>query len=602
MSARKANAVSRNRVIVVFMVLTMSLTGIAGRLVYVQALAADRFQDLAAEQRERRVALPAQRGSIYDRDGSELALSRDMKTLYANPRLITDPKAAASSLAQVVGADPAELESRLSEDRGFVYIARKVDDPVAEQALALGIPGVATVDESKRFYPSGRLASHVIGFVGMDNKGLGALEQRYDGILRGSPGELFMERDPSGRPIPAGKSFVRQPTAGDDLVLTLDREIQFIAESALESAIQKWSAKGGTIIVLRPGTGEILALANSPTFDPNEVGLSEPEQRKNRALVDVYEPGSANKVITAAAALESGVIAPDDVLTVPDNLRVSNKVFHDAHPHPTLKLTFAEVIEQSSNIGTIKVALDLGRDRLHEYLSRFGYGRPTGLDFPGESGGILPKPEDWWNTSMGTIPIGQGVAVTAMQIMNVYGTVANGGVAVQPRLLAATIDSNGRRQKSPAAATRRVIKDETAEQLTRILVRVTEGTHGTGKAAAVPGYQVAGKTGTAQKPRTDGIAGYSGYIGSFIGFAPAGAPQLVVGVILDEPSPIWGGVTAGPAFKEVMQFSLRHLGIGPGPVLPLEGTPLPTPGRSGDAAKAAPDPDAGPPIPEGTAD
>jgi len=602
MSAKKAKAVSRSRVLVVLVVLTMSLTGIAGRLVYVQALAADRFQDLAAEQRERRIVLAAQRGSIYDRDGSELALSRDMKTLYANPRLITDPKAAAESLAAVVGVDRAELESRLSEDRGFVYVARKVDEEIAEQAIALGIPGVAAVNESKRFYPAGQLAAHVIGFVGMDNNGLGALEERYDGLLRGASGELFMERDPAGRPIPAGKSFVRQPTAGDDLVLTLDREIQFIAESVLESAVQKWSAKGGTIIVMKPGTGEILALANSPTFDPNEVGLSSPDQRKNRALVDVFEPGSANKVITAAAALESGVVSPDDVLTVPDNLRVSNKVFRDAHPHPTLKLSFAEVIEQSSNIGTIKVALDVGKERLHEYLSRFGYGRPTGLDFPGESGGILPDTANWWNTSMGTIPIGQGVAVTGMQIMNVYGTVANDGIAVQPRLLAATIDSNGQKRKSPPAATRRVIKSETAEQLTSILVRVTEGKHGTGKAAAIPGYQVAGKTGTAQKPRTDGQAGYAGYIGSFIGFAPAGDPQLVVGVILDEPSPIWGGVTAGPAFKEVMQFSLRHLGIGPGPVLPLEGTPLPTPDRSGDVAKAAPDPAAGPPVPDGTAD
>lgn len=584
-----------------FTALCVGLIGVAARVVYIQTFQSNRFQSLAAVQRERRIVLPPQRGSIFDTDGSELAMSRDMKTVYANPRLVTDEKAAAAAIAPILGADPVAIEKKLSEDRGFIYLARKLDPAVAEQVLALKIPGVASVNESKRFYPSGQLAAHVIGFVGLDNSGLGGLEDRYDALLRGSPGELFMERDPSGRPIPAGKSFVRPPTSGDDLVLTIDREIQFMAESVLASSVQKWAAKGGTVIVMSPKTGAILAIANYPTFDPNRFNESQPEQRKNRALVDVYEPGSANKVITAAAALETGAIKPTDRIQVPDSLRVSNKVFHDAHPHPTLNLSFAEVIEQSSNIGTIKVALGMGRERMHEYLAKFGYGRPTGLDFPGESGGILPKPENWWNTSMGTIPIGQGVAVTALQIMSVYGTVANDGISVQPRLLSATIDSAGKRQPSPPAATRRVINSETAKQLTEILVRVTEGTHGTGKAAAIPGYQVAGKTGTAQKPRTDGQPGYAGYIGSFIGFAPAGDPALVVGVILDEPSPIWGGVTAGPAFKDIMQFSLRHLGIGPGPVLPLEGTPLPAPVRSGDA-RVAPDPSRGLPVTDGTAD
>ncbi|MGH2687705.1 MAG: peptidoglycan D,D-transpeptidase FtsI family protein, partial [Actinomycetota bacterium] len=304
-------------------------------------------------------------------------------------------------------------------------------------------------------------------------------------------------------------------------------------------------------------------------------------------------------VVTAAAALEQGVVSATDVLEVPDNLKVGPKVFHDAHPHKTLKLTFADVIEQSSNVGTIKVALHLGRERLHSYLQKFGYGRPSGVGFPGESAGILPKPDSWWATSMGTIPIGQGVAVTPLQIASVFATVANGGVHVPPRLVSATVDAEGNRKPVSAKGTRRVIGEDTARTLTQILVRVTEGGHGTGTVAAIDGYQVAGKTGTAQKPRTDG-RGYAGYVGSFIGFAPAAEPRLAVAVILDEPSPIWGGVTAAPVFKDVMQFSLRHLGIGPGPVLgPIltdgdHGSPLPAPDRSGGAL---PDPTLDPALP-----
>lgn len=586
------------RLLALFAVFVFGLGVVAGRLVLVQGLDSKRFAALGEDQRERKIVLGPQRGSIYDRDGAVLAMSMDMQTVFANPRFVPDAKAAAAALAPVLASDEASLEAKLSRKSGFVYLARKVDPEAARSAGALGIPGVDTVAEPKRFYPAGRLASHIVGFVGLDNEGLAGVEARYDRMLAGHPGEMLLERDPEGRPIPVGKSYLRPPTAGDDLYLTIDREIQYAAEVALTKAVELWGAKGGSAIVMRPRTGEILALANLPTFDPNDVRSSKPEDRKNRAVVDVYEPGSANKVITAAAAIESGVVRPTDVIRVPDSLKVGNKVFSDAHPHPALDLRFAEVIEQSSNIGTIKVALALGRDRLYEYLAKFGYGTRTGLEFPGEAAGILPKPDAWWKTSIGTIPIGQGVAVTPMQILSVYATIANDGVAVQPKLVAARVDTRGRRQATPPSAARRVIRSDTAKQVTAILLRVTEGEHGTGKAAAVPGYRVAGKTGTAQKPAADG-RGYSGYIGSFIGFAPAGSPELAVAVILDEPTPIWGGVTAAPAFREIMQFSLRHLGIGPGPVLPPEGTPLPAPDRSGGAA---PDPQRDRPVADGVAD
>lgn len=584
------------RLLWIFFAFLAASVVIGGRLVFVQGMGSDRFAALAADQRERRFVLAPQRGSILDRDGAELALSVDMATVVANPHFVPDPAAAAAALAPVLGAEPRSLTAKLSRKAGFVYLARKIDGAKAEQVRQLRIPGVEVFGEAKRVYPAGRLGSHVVGFAGMDNEGLEGLERYYDTPLRGLPGELLMERDPSGRSIPMGKYHFKPPVPGDDLILTIDREIQYAAETALAGALQTYQAKGGTIIVLMPTTGEILALANLPDYDPNRPGDSPAAARKNRAVVDVYEPGSANKVITASAAIETGVIKPDDVLRVPDKFKLSTKIFKDSHPHPTVDLTFAQIIEQSSNVGTIKVAQPLGPDRLYDYLRRFGYGRPTGLDFPGESGGILPRPERWWKTSMGTIPIGQGVAVTPLQIASVYAAVANGGVAVQPRLAAAAIDAQGSRRPAPASSSRRVINEDTAAQVTRILLGVTEGQNGTGKAAAIPGYQVAGKTGTASKMRADG-AGYEGYIGSFVGFAPAGEPKLVVAVVLDEPSPIWGGVTAAPTFKQVMQFCLRRLGIGPGPVLPAEGKPLPAPDRSGGVA-----PDPSQPAPPETLD
>lgn len=592
---------SGRRLLAMLAVVMAGLGAVAGRLVWMQGMASERFVALAADQRERRVALPAERGDILDRDGAVLALSMRMESIFANPRFVPDPQAAAAALAPVLGIDAAALAGKLGQERGFVYLARKVDPVVAAKAKALGIPGVESVAEPKRFYPAGSLGAHVLGFVGTDNKGLAGLEAQYDGLLSGRPGEMLIERDPEGRSIPQGKSHLTPPAPGDDIILTIDREVQFAAESALARAVESYRAKGGSVVVLRPQTGEVLALANLPAFDPNHFATAVPDARRNRAVVDVYEPGSANKVITAAAAIESGTADPSAVISVPDRLALAGRTFRDSHPHPTLDLTLAQVIEQSSNVGTIKVAVDVGKDRLHDYLLRFGYGSPTGLDFPGEAGGIVPNPERWWSTSLPTIAIGQGVAVTPMQIVGVYGVVANGGEWIQPRLVKARVDGSGRHHPARAPGTRRVIEPGTARQLTGMLTSVVEGTHGTGKAAAVPGYRVAGKTGTAQKPRRD-IRGYEGYVASFVGFAPADRPQLVVGVMLDDPDPIWGGVTAAPVFREVMQFSLRHLGIGPGPVPPPareEGTPLPAPARS---RGAAPDPKANAPVSTDTAD
>ncbi|MGH2810829.1 MAG: peptidoglycan D,D-transpeptidase FtsI family protein, partial [Actinomycetota bacterium] len=410
------------------------------------------------------------------------------------------------------------------------------------------------------------LAAQVLGFVGTNNQGLAGLESKYDSVLSGSPGQILTERDPQGRKIPAGRSFARPAVPGRDLVLTVDAQIQFEAERLLAEALKKWRAKSGTAVVMDPRTGDVLALANAPSFDPNNFRAFAPEVRRNRAVMDVYEPGSANKAIVAAAAIESGLTSPQEVFSVPDVFRIADKVFKDSHPHPTLNLTFSGVIERSSNVGTIKVAQRLGRERLYEYLERFGYGKTTGLGFPGESPGILPKTNKWWTTSMGSIPIGHGVATTTMQIIDVFAAIANRGELVAPKLVKGFV-SNGKIDQPPPSSTRRVINEQTARTVTQMLLEVTEGKEGTGALARVPGVQVAGKTGTAQKPLPKG-KGYEGYVSSFIGFAPAGAPRLVAGVVLDDPKPIWGGVTAAVTFQQLMEFSLRHLGIGPGPVLP----------------------------------
>ena len=442
---------------------------------------------------------------------------------------------------------------------------------MAASVLALGIPGIQAITEPLRVYPDGQLA-HVIGFTGTDAQGLAGLESTYNSVLSGKAGSMAMQTDPQGRVIVSAKSQTTAPVAGNDVVLTLDQNIQYVAEAALAQAVQTYAApRAGPSSSCGPSTGELLGLANFPTYDPNTYPTATAASRTDRAVQDVYEPGSASKVITAAAALESGAVTPDEVMSVPDTLHLANATFHDAEPHKVLNLTLPQILEQSSNVGTIQVALKVGRDRLYSYLQKFGYGKATGVGLPGESSGLLPALKTWSATQLPTAAIGQGLAVTAMQMMSVYSTVANGGVWVQPRIVAGHRDASGNLTPAATPISRRVIRPETAQTLTSMLLEVVGGSTGTGGAAAVPGYQVAGKTGTAQKPVPGGYAGYTAW---FIGFAPAANPQIAVGVVLDEPTPIWGGSTAAPTFKIVMQSALQRLGIGPGPVLPAGGAPV----------------------------
>lgn len=566
--------VPRRRASFLLLVILLGMVGMGARLSLVQGLRASEYSALARQQRVRKIDLPAIRGAIYDRAGREMAMSVPARTVYANPRQIVDPESTARTLAPLIGVSADAIAAQLRKPRGFVYLARRIDVERADKVDGLRLPGVGTLDEHRRTYPGGLLGANVLGFVGTDATGLAGLEASYEALLRGKPGFRVLEQDPTGRPIPQGLSSELPPIAGSDLVLTIDRDIQFAAEQSLRRAVDDYSAKGGSVVVVRVKTGEILAMANAPTFDPNDIAGIDLLETRNRAVTDAYEPGSVNKVVTASAALEEGVARPESPYSVPAVIGVAGARFSDAHGHATKTMRFEDIIAQSSNVGTIKVALQLGAKRLEDYLERFGYGRSTALGYPGESTGILPSATRW-NTSLPTMAIGQGVSVTALQLVRVYAAVANGGVSVEPKLVDGWVDPDGTLHKAPASRTWRVVSEQTAATMRAILTRVV--TDGTGKLAQVPGYATAGKTGTAQKPGPHG--GYQGYMASFFGFLPAAAPELAIGVTLDDPRPYWGGVAAAPVFREVGLQSVRILRIPPTELpalLPPEGATLAT--------------------------
>jgi cell division protein FtsI (penicillin-binding protein 3) len=547
------------RLVGLFAVIALAFGGVAARLVLLQIRNGRAYTSLAAEQRVRHVSLPAARGTLFDRSMHELALSLPAKAVFADPALVTDAAGAASRLAPLLGLSAERLLRSLSAESRFEYLARRVDLSVADRIEDLALPGIGFLDEPKRYYPGGSLAAQVLGFVGIDGAGLAGLELQYEELLAGRPGSLMVEQDPDGLAIPQGLRRAVSPERGRDLVLTIDKDLQFNAERALIDAIRRNGAIGGTVIVLDPGTGDVLAMATEPGFDANAFDTAPPAATRNRGVTDAYEPGSVNKVITAAAALEEGVITPSERMWVPSKIHVADRVFHEAHVHPIMPMTLTDVIAQSSNVGTIMTADRLGSEDLDSYLRTFGFGKPTGLGFPGESDGILMAEEDWWGTSMATIPIGQGIAVTPLQMASVYATLANGGVRLPPRLVRGTVNDSGTVVENRVSGGERVVSTRTARLLTGMLSHAVEA--GTGQEAQIPGYWVAGKTGTARKP-LEGARGYSDqYVASFIGFAPARHPAVVVAAVLDEPDTVYGGVAAAPLFREVAHFALAHLRV-----------------------------------------
>lgn len=547
---------------------------LAGRLVQVQGLEGPRYAELARLQRLHVFALPAVRGEITDRTGAVLAESVYSRDIYVDPEQIQaaaklapatlgrmTPTQIADALSPLLGIPVAKLLSVFAEHEQFVYVARGLTPAAGNRIQALNLPGVGVLDSTRRIYPNGSLAAPVLGFVGMAGSGLAGLEYADNSLLSGTPGRSIVEIGADGRVIPDGRNVEIAPRPGSGLELTIDRDIQWKAEQALNAEVKATRAQSGIVVVMNPRTGQILALADAPSFNPNNPGASPAANLGDAAATDVYEPGSVNKVITMSAALEAGIVNPLTPITVPPTITVNGTVFHDAEVHGTEHLTLTGVLAQSSNIGTIEVAERLGAPTVYRYLQAYGFGRPTGAGLPGEASGIVPPLDQWSGTTLPTVAFGQGIAVTALQVAQVYSTVANGGVMVAPRIVKAVIGAGGRVTPLPPPAPRRVVSAAVARELTGMLEAVTTNL-GTAPAAKIPGYRVAGKTGTANL--SDGHGGYSGYTASFVGFAPANNPQLVVEVVLQRPqTSIYGGAVAAPVFHQVMSFALQSLHVPP---------------------------------------
>jgi len=535
----------RIRLLLALFILAFAAT--FGRAVWLQAIHAQGLDRLAQGQHHATVTVPAPRGSMVDRNGVELAIGRRATTVYANPKHIADPRAAAIAAGRDLRLDPDKLYRPFADrTQGFVYVARKTDAKRADALRRRGIEGLGFYPEERRVYPQGPVAAHVLGYAGVDNKGLSGLELALDKTLAGSPGRETVVRDPFGRAIEVLGAV--PAVEGRDVRLTIDATLQANAESVLVRAVRRWGALAATAVVLDPHSGEVLAMAAAPGFDANRFPEASRDEQRNRAVTDIYEPGSTLKVVTVAGALSDGLVTPSTAFTLEPKIHVADRVIREAHRTGTERLTVAEILAQSSNIGTITLARLLGRDRLTSWLGRFGFGRKTGIDFPGEIEGLLPS--YWSGSTIGTLPIGHGIAVTPVQMAAAYAAVANGGVWMQPHLV---MNSRARRH--------RVISREVSAQLMSMMRDVV--VEGTGTEAAVDGYQVAGKTGTAAKPDPRGGYSTSKYVASFVGAVPASDPRLVILVTVDEPSTIWGGTVAAPAFQEIARFALQYLEIPP---------------------------------------
>ncbi len=529
------------------------------RLFDLHILQAEMMTEKAKRQHHTIVTLDSTRGAILDRHGRALALDVDVHSVSASPVAVQNPTAVAARLSTVLEVPRPELEQRLRGDREFVWIKRKIDSDYATRVDAMALPGINMEKEKQRFYPKGTLLAHVLGFAGIDRQGLEGLEFGYERYLQGQARRVLLHRDALGRVIFPERQQEADSLSGHTIHLTIDEVIQYMAEKALESAVERTRARGGAIIVMDPRTGGILAWTLRPTFDPNHVAGVSPDRWRNRAVTDPYEPGSTMKAILAAAALEEGLVEPETLIYAGHGeMPISGTVLHDHEKAGWL--TFQEAIQRSSNVAAAKTALALGKHRMYEYLRAFGFGEKTGIDLPGESVGILKPPNQWGKRALPSIAIGQGIAVTPLQLVTAVSAIANEGALMKPFVVERIHSTQGDVvwNQEPEVR-RRPIRRRTARTLTALLENVV--VRGTGKRAAIHGYRVAGKTGTAQKfDPTIGAYSSTKLIASFVGFAPVEHPQFVMLVVIDEPQgPAWGGVVAAPVFREVGEQVLRHL-------------------------------------------
>jgi cell division protein FtsI/penicillin-binding protein 2 len=550
------NRLVNRRIRLVLMALMLAFGGLLLRATWLQGVRAESLSRLGQTQHRETVVLPAGRGTIYDRTGVELGLGERATTVYANPKQVTNPRAASVAVERTLGLDANRVYPLLADrTRGFVYIERQADPAQAAALQHLKLSGFGFYPEERRSYPQRTVGAQVLGFVGIDGHGLSGLEFQFDHRLAGHAGKETIVKDPSGRVIDVEQQRAEIP--GRDVFLTLDHSIQANAEEVLRQTVQKWHAKSASAIVLDPRTGAVLAMAVQPGYDANRFPSALRDLQRNRTVTDTYEPGSTFKLITVAAALSDRLVSPSTQFTLPYSLRVADRVIHDAEERGTVTYTVAQILAHSSNIGAIKLAQLLGQTRLSSWISRFGFGRVTGIDFPGESPGIVLPPDKWSGSTIGNVPIGQGIAVTPVQMAAAYAAIANRGVWSRPHLVD-HVAGGGR----PSLNRRRLVSPRIAAVLMLMLKDVVA--EGTGQYAAMPGYQVAGKTGTAQKPDSHGGYATGRYVASFVGIVPASRPRLVVLVTVDEPQgAIWGGVVAAPAFQQIARFDLQYLEVPP---------------------------------------
>lgn len=552
---------ARIRIIMIGAVFGLLFLNVVGRAFYLQILQHEILEKKADKQHQHRVDLTPARGSILDRNGTTLAESIHMDSCYAEPRRIKDVAGTAAVLSPILGIPKSELITKLSVNKSFIWIERWLAPELAIRVKNMKLPGIGFAPESKRFYPNMEIASHVVGFTGRDPNGLEGIELKYDGTILGNTGYMITERDALGRNIAVMNTVIKDSSPGKSVVLTLDKTIQFIAEKELAKAVTESNAKAGMALVMESDTGKVLAMANYPTFNPNAYSRYSLAELRNHVVADSFEPGSTFKVFTIAAAVDSNTVKESDVYNCENgSYHIAGRTIHDDHPHS--RLTVSEIMKYSSNIGSAKIGFKMGEAKLSSYLRNFGFGGRTGIDLPGEATGSLKKHS--YVIDLATTSFGQGVSLSAIQLTTALSAIANGGVLMKPYLVEQIIDDNGAVvQKFEPQIVRRVISPETALKVTKMMETVT-GDGGTGMKAALDGFRVAGKTGTAQKVDPVTRTYSSKRIGSFIGFVPAEKPKLTIAVIIDEPQGIkYGGVVAAPAFRGIAQNSLAYLKIQP---------------------------------------
>lgn len=568
--------VNRIQKVVALALVILLLFGL--RLIEIQAIRAKGYVERADNELSKSATLLAPRGAIYDVNGIELARSVSAINIAVDQTVVNDPDNAALVVAPILGMSAAELLPSLAGQKRYVLIAKNVAPSVWQEVdeainsyntrvvqtksdLNKRIGGFIPQRSYIRNYPSGKLTASLIGVVNDLGVGAGGLESSLNSILSGTNGK-YIYANGRGNIIPGSEQVKIEAKSGTSIRLTIDRDVQWVAQNAISQAVASSRAKSGTVIVMDPKSGKILAQASAPTFDPNMTSSITIDRLNNPSVQEVYEPGSTGKVITVAAAMEEGLITPESIFTIPDSMKVSDAVFKDHEPHPTQRLTTTGLLAVSSNTGSIKIGQKLGKDNLYKYLTKFGIGQSTNSKLPGESSGILHPVKNWSGTSLPTISFGQGYSLTAMQATSVFATIANNGVRVSPSILAGVLDQSGKYTPAAVNKTTRVLSDKTAIDM-RAMMESVVSKNGTAPTAAISGYRVAGKTGTAERYNT-ACGCYSGYTASFIGFAPADAPKYVVSVTIQDPKGMhWGGVLAGPVFKKVMGFVLQNQRISP---------------------------------------